>query len=247
MTVEKNYLSDEQLILGIATFLLIYSIDSKEPRGKRIRKKIIRGLKAKLAIYRREDSKRYLELVNASKDIMESAKVEVESRGLNNKKICPGMMFSVLHFRYKDLIGDYDLDVNEAHELRDAFDSGAGSMFTMKYTNVLVAEIMKYTKQDLSKVSITVPHSCGGKKNDSCPACKYEKFIKDGYDDGQVKELVAGYNSDQIVLVKELQSRLRPDISPNEYNQPPAPAPLNRAPYSVLSQPMESTHVKKIF
>jgi len=50
----SNVLSEEALMVNTMVFLLIFSIDDKDTRGKRVRKKIVRNIKFKLAQFRNE-------------------------------------------------------------------------------------------------------------------------------------------------------------------------------------------------
>jgi len=222
--------------------------------GKRVRKKMIRALKKQLAIYRNIDKQRYLALVNASSDILGKARDGIRDLGIASDVMSPSVILELYGFRYPDVIGVFKIDPKDISDLKLAYEKRVdkknrlNSMESLKYGNLLMDEVVNYTKQDLSRVSKFTKHECDGKYDASCPACKYEKFIKDGYDDVQIKELVGGYNSDQEELVIALKKRLKRDIVTNEHKQPSLinDNNINGMPFSVLSKPMENIYAKKI-
>lgn len=231
MLIDGNEVSDKQLILGVGLFLLLFPLSESKFKVKRIAKKIVRSFKITLAKYRNTDSVRYLELVNATNEIMESTLLEIRKDPLYDPATCPGVMLMLLTYRYGDVFGMYGIDKKDIAELKNIIGSRGNMLFTMRYTNLLMANIEEYVKQDLKGVAINIPHSCDGTKYKSnCLACKYDKLKQNGYDDNQIRDMVSGYSKEQVTLVTELKNRFQP----KRPVQIPSMSGVT-APYSVLN------------
>ena len=261
MSANSVRVTDKQLLLGVSVFLLLFSINEKEVRGKRVRKKIIRAIKTELAKYRNVDSVRYLELVNAAREILIAAKSTTESRGMFNTAICPAAMLRLLQFKYMDDISVFNIDTKDVQTLKDSFGEQGNTWFTVKYTNILMDEVIIYVKQDLRMVSFEADHICGDEPDDLCPACKYEQFVLEGFKPQQIREMVSGYSVDQNRLVTELKNNLKQedikeithatselkDMVMEKLGEPVIEGSLpNAIPFAVLNS-LGDKHAKKIY
>ena len=134
----SRIINDKELLLGTAVFLLLYSIDENEVRGKRVRKKITRAIKAKLAERRNEDPKSYLELVNKGADILEKTKQRYHAAGNVELSVSPGAMLGILNFRYHDDFSIFNILPRDMKTLMKAYENVGITFISIKYTNFLV-------------------------------------------------------------------------------------------------------------
>jgi len=136
----SNVLSEEALMVNTMVFLLIFSIDDKDTRGKRVRKKIVRNIKFKLAQFRNENNPtRYLELVNKASVILKEV-----SDATVEKSITPSAMLNLLYFKYPELVKELNISVRDKDNLTKAYTGINLTWQTVKYTNRLVEKIKEY-------------------------------------------------------------------------------------------------------
>jgi hypothetical protein len=132
-------------------FLLLFSIDENEVRGKRVRKKITRRLKTKLAEFRNENPTRYLEIVNDAQGILEATKAEYHAKGNTELGLDPSAMLNLLHFRYPEDVAIFNILYIDRKHLHDAYKDIRLTWTSIKYTNILVKQVYKYFGEEPPK------------------------------------------------------------------------------------------------
>ena len=134
----EEIFNEQELMVNVMIFLLLFSIDDKDTRGKRVRKKIIRNIKFKLAEFRNSNPTRYLELVNKSSDLLKEIGDEFLKREDTVSGIIPSSMIDLLYFKYPDLVSKLNISLRDKENLTKSY-RGTNLMWnTIKYTNVMV-------------------------------------------------------------------------------------------------------------
>jgi len=147
----NRIVTERELLLGTVMFLLLFSIDENETRGKRVRKKITRRLKAKLAEFRNENPTRYLEIVNDAQNVLEATKQEYHAKGNTELGLDPSALLNLLHFRYLDDVAIFNIMYLDRKHLHDAYKDISLTWTSIKYTNILVKQVYKYFGEEAPK------------------------------------------------------------------------------------------------
>lgn len=135
----NEILSEQALMVNTMVFLLIFSIDDKDTRGKRVRKKIIRNIKFTLAEFRSKNPVRYLELVNKSSEILKEVSGEIA-----NKAIIPSAMLNILYFKYPEIVEKLNITTRDKDNLTKAYIGVPLTWATVKYTNKIVEKTRNF-------------------------------------------------------------------------------------------------------
>lgn len=136
-------MSKQQMLLGIALYLLLSRIDSNEQSGKTGRKNLLKALKKPLAIEGNKDPKPYLALVNASEGISDKAKAEFTREQL---RINPGAIIKFTVWRYPELMDMFGLKQQHIENLYQAYDTTL-MWNSVKVSNRIVTQIEIYVKE----------------------------------------------------------------------------------------------------
>lgn len=134
----EEIFNEQELMVNTMVFLLIFSIDDKDARGKRVRKKIVRNIKFKLAEFRNSNPTRYLELVNKSSELLKEIGDEFLKREDTVSGIVPSSMIDLLYFKYPDLVSKLNISLRDKENLTKSYQDAKLTWNTIKYTNVMV-------------------------------------------------------------------------------------------------------------
>ena len=137
-------LTEKQVVLGSALYILFFPMESGNFTGKRQIKKINRSIKKELAIFRQGNSERYLELVNSAADLLRDANEHMKElykdSDSTNMLITPSNVISILDYRYNDDLMCFNIKDKYISELRDHNIENL-LVFTIKYINKLMENI----------------------------------------------------------------------------------------------------------
>lgn len=139
--MNKTNLSDKDILVGAAIYLLLYTIPNTDTRGRRVRKKIIRSIKQKLASYKNENPSRYLKLINMAEDVIMETKNNYYKKGYTSLGISPAAMFNILSFRYRDIIDTFSIDDLDIKHLIKDYSDVKLTYNTVVYTNIMIRTV----------------------------------------------------------------------------------------------------------
>lgn len=127
-------LTEEEVMTGSMIYIMLQSIDPREPAGKSARKHISRAIKKELAIHANGfgNKKRYLSLVNNSYELIYKARDELQKEDLRTD---PGTIISTLMNRWPETIGAFNLSVDKVDKLREAYSDSGLVFVSVKYAN----------------------------------------------------------------------------------------------------------------
>jgi len=140
-------MTKQQTSIGMALYLLLVRIDPKDQAGKMGHKNMSKDLKKQLAIEGNNNSKEYMQLLNASESITDTAKAGFERDEL---RINPGAMIQFIAWRYPELMKPYRLKHMHMMKLKDAYQDGL-VWNSVRVSNKIVAQIEIYIKENYAK------------------------------------------------------------------------------------------------
>jgi hypothetical protein len=129
---------------GTIIYLMLSSIDKREPHGKRGRKAIMQRVKKALVTEGNKDRERYLKIVEDADSIIQAARGDMDNE---NFLINPGTIVSMLYSRYGEYIEPFSILPDHIDNLKKAYDHSKAGFRSVQITNRIVARIDKYIEE----------------------------------------------------------------------------------------------------
>ncbi len=137
-------MTDKQMMTGTIIYLVLSSIDKREPHGKRGRKAIMQRVKKALVTEGNKDKKRYLQIVEDADGVMKIARENMDEE---NFLINPGAIVAMMHNRYIEYIEPFNILVDHIDNLRDAYEHSHAGFRSIQVTNRIMEQVDKYTEK----------------------------------------------------------------------------------------------------
>ena len=145
-----NPTMDHKILLGIVLFSFLYTIPEKFPKGKMGRKNSNKALKKQLKIFSTKNEKYYLKLIDEADKILNETREFFGNEEL--QFLNPAALFLILNQKYSELLDIYDFKPSWIENIKkDYLGTGDNTFISIKYTNKLIENILKYNPKDNSK------------------------------------------------------------------------------------------------
>jgi len=149
-SIRQVYTVDEQrdIIFSSLVFILLFTLE-KEPRGKRLRKKIIRGIKKYLAVCSTKDKYVYNKMLLNTKDLPQEI---VPLMVIGNLKkpvmtITPSVLINIVATKHPALLEAWGVTLDIVKEYAKFYDGFEYTLSTYMYYN----RAMKCIENKLNK------------------------------------------------------------------------------------------------
>jgi len=140
----KHNMTIEQILIGTVIFLLLFSIDKDYPKGKRVRKKLIRATKKQLSIFRKIDPYYYLRIVNEGSKVLAEARDKLASdTGKDPKelRITPSDLIMKLMYKDEKILEPFGYDKKDIDDLHKVYENSQLGFTTLMFINRLLSII----------------------------------------------------------------------------------------------------------
>ena len=144
-------MSEKELIIGSSMFILMYSLESTDFRGKRVIKKINRSIKKQLAIARNKDPKSYLDLVYKAAEVIDDVRDELrKEKAIISDIIKPGTMLAFTRFKYPEVFNNLQIPEQAVDELFTKYNEEDynSTRNTLRFTKRLIDNVIKGKYED---------------------------------------------------------------------------------------------------
>jgi len=143
-------MTTEQTLIGTVIFLLLFSIDKDYPKGKRVRKKLIRATKKQLSIFKKLDPYYYLRIVNEGSKVLTEARDKLAlDTGKDPKelRITPSDLIMKLMYKDEKILEPFGYDKKDIEDLHKVYENSQLGFTTLMFINRLLAIIKERAKE----------------------------------------------------------------------------------------------------